>query len=712
MKNIIVFAIFCISGSVAACQSPESVLSGITEKFQKYVQSYPREEVFVQTDRDIYIAGEDIWLNLWLFDRQRATLTDKSKIAYLEILNTANRPVVQKKIGLDNGCGKGKMLLPDTLKPGVYTLRAYTSWMKNFMPDNCFIKRLEIYSDQKDQVYFVPDEDPRHPPFQNVNKESVDIKLSRTPGTVEAVIVTNDGFRSKNNNTGLLFVETHGKIDFRSVVSLNDSSTSVHISSSDLTSGVNHFTLFDISGKPVKEAFTLTGRDRNQIRELKIEAPDSCIRKEKISLILQNTGNEQGKDTAFLTVSVVPAGTGSLTSVSDYMLFGSEFGKLPDTMNGKRIENISDSIISEFLSGAKSSWINWDIILSGSTPELRFNRENKYYYLYGLIPDYIETESKDKNFVFLSIPGKHASFQYSRCDRDGRFFFSIPPDDKLRDLIIQSSNPEEKNKPAIQSSFYELYPLTNSKGHNTSGVSPLIRQMGINYRTTRIYKSFDPPVERTQQKFTSATSRFYAKPDFELKMEDYIKLPTMQEVFFELLPGASLKQAETGYKATIKDKFDSRTYDNPGLMIDGVIIKDPDKIAGIDPASVEKIDLIKSRYVVGDYIFSGIINVITARMDLGNITLPENILRTPLRVLEPVDKFSSPVYTVKEPSADHLPDFRNTLFWDTFRFGLNETGRSIEFYSSDFSTDYDIIIQGVTKDGKSIFAKKSLKITR
>jgi len=43
------------------------------------------------------------------------------------------------------------------------------------------------------------------------------------------------------------------------------------------------------------------------------------------------------------------------------------------------------------------------------------------------------------------------------------------------------------------------------------------------------------------------------------------------------------------------------------LMIDGVIIKDPALIANLEPEIVEKIDVIKEKYLVGKYFFPGIL---------------------------------------------------------------------------------------------------------
>src|SRR5690606_37996542 len=67
-----------------------------------------------------------------------------SSLAYIEILNPENRPVVQKRIYLEKGTGPGVLELPDSLSTGIYTFRAYTGWMRNFLPGNCFMKPVYV----------------------------------------------------------------------------------------------------------------------------------------------------------------------------------------------------------------------------------------------------------------------------------------------------------------------------------------------------------------------------------------------------------------------------------------------------------------------------------------------------------------------------------------------------------------------------------------
>ena len=86
----------------------------LSQRFHQYCDHVPREEVFVSSDREEYIAGEEIWFNAWLIDRQSSRPSSNSKIIYWELLNPENKPVVQRRIYIDKGSGQGQIELADT----------------------------------------------------------------------------------------------------------------------------------------------------------------------------------------------------------------------------------------------------------------------------------------------------------------------------------------------------------------------------------------------------------------------------------------------------------------------------------------------------------------------------------------------------------------------------------------------------------------------
>ncbi len=91
-----------------------------------------QERILLTSDRDVYIGGEELWLNLTSTTLSEDSHTISSKVAYLELINSNNEPVIQEKVLLHNGRAATKILLPDTISTGNYLLRTYTRWMTNF----------------------------------------------------------------------------------------------------------------------------------------------------------------------------------------------------------------------------------------------------------------------------------------------------------------------------------------------------------------------------------------------------------------------------------------------------------------------------------------------------------------------------------------------------------------------------------------------------
>ena len=72
--------------------------------------------------------------------------------------------------------------------------------------------------------------------------------------------------------------------------------------------------------------------------------------------------------------------------------------------------------------------------------------------------------------------------------------------------------------------------------------------------------------------------------------------------------------------------------------------------------------------------------------------------------------FLSPDYSTSGLKNSRIPDFRNTLYWNP-SIQPDKNGKYIiEFWSSDFASDYTIKIEGVTGDGKIVSLKKTISV--
>lgn len=112
-----------------------------------------RERIYVHTDRDNYLVGETIWLKVYAksFERSWNQKFDKSdspslfsKIAYVEVLDSDNKAIIQRNLKLENGTGTGSLYIPFSVSSGGYRIRCYTRWMRNNPPELYFEKFVSI----------------------------------------------------------------------------------------------------------------------------------------------------------------------------------------------------------------------------------------------------------------------------------------------------------------------------------------------------------------------------------------------------------------------------------------------------------------------------------------------------------------------------------------------------------------------------------------
>ena len=166
----------------ALADAQDEVLREVSVKFIQNEQNILSEKIFVHTDKNFYLAGEIIWFKLYYTDSNNKPL-GLSKVGYVEIMDREHRSVFQAKIALHEGSGNGSLDIPVSLSSGVYTLRAYTNWMKNFSAEYYFEKTITIINTLKS--------------YQSVASQRSDYDIQFFPegGNLVKGIESNVGFR-------------------------------------------------------------------------------------------------------------------------------------------------------------------------------------------------------------------------------------------------------------------------------------------------------------------------------------------------------------------------------------------------------------------------------------------------------------------------------------------------------------------------------------
>lgn len=695
----------------------------ISRRFLNYCEKVPREEVFIHTDREEYISGEELWLNVYIIDRQALIPSGRSGIVYFEVLNKGNHPVVQKRFFIDGGTGPGQVRLPDTISTGTYTIRAYTNWMKNFMPENCFSKEIRVYNQGSGNVYTNCKRSDALIRNELAAKEEISLNQKMNLSTdnsgkdsLYVIVSSGNNYPSDSGISFYMFIQTHGIINYAGSERLTGEITRISIPKMRLTSGINQITLFDSIGHPVCERYIYTPA-RKDDKQLTLSSDGSYGRRDKITLDIALEGiTAPGLDNTNLSISVVPKSSSlSALNLSEYLVFGSEFGLATGNIfNGLDIDRIPPESMDSLLQGIKSNWIVWSKILSDTLPDFKYCFEAENHQLVGtLLTNDLQLEHPG-SFVLMSIPGKVATFQYSTTNYEAIFDLRIPIVNEPEDIIIQPGDILKNDKMIIESSFSDKYPSQGAKNDTiVSSVPAYISKWSANHQINKIYGISSAGDFIKPQILPLRPRRFYGKPDVEIIMDDYINLPDMEEIFFELIPLVSLKKKKSEYEISIIDPLTKETFEAPPvIMIDGVIINNATIIAGIDPEIVEKIDVVREIYIIGDCYFYGIINIITKAGDFKCIPLPDYALKLHDRVFDPVRRFVTPDYSTSEIQKNRIPDLRNTLYWNPSVRPDRNGKAQVVFWASDIFSDYEINIQGFSSAGRSFSLRKEIKVNK
>ncbi len=154
MKKILIYILFVCSLVIQSIDAKAQVLDNSQQLFSDYQENNYQEKLFVHTDRDTYLTSEIIWFKIYSLNAYQNTV-GFSKVVYVDVLDEKNNFMLQAKVSFENGIGSGSFYIPKTIKTGVFKLRAYTNWLKNFGVETFFEKKLNFININSQQPTLV-----------------------------------------------------------------------------------------------------------------------------------------------------------------------------------------------------------------------------------------------------------------------------------------------------------------------------------------------------------------------------------------------------------------------------------------------------------------------------------------------------------------------------------------------------------------------------
>ena len=101
------------------------------------------EKVYSHTDRSLYFPGESVWFKAYVVNASN-TISAISEMMYADLISPKGTVVKTLRLPIQNGYSYGDFTINEDWVGGIYTLKLYTNWMRNYGDDHFFTKEITV----------------------------------------------------------------------------------------------------------------------------------------------------------------------------------------------------------------------------------------------------------------------------------------------------------------------------------------------------------------------------------------------------------------------------------------------------------------------------------------------------------------------------------------------------------------------------------------
>lgn len=306
----------------------------------------------------------------------------------------------------------------------------------------------------------------------------------------------------------------------------------------------------------------------------------------------------------------------------------------------------------------------------------------------------------------LLIPDEDFKLKLGKTDKNGRFFFNIEESYFSNKAFIQVLNEansdysfvfEDQPEPELSSLTFNKLKLDNNLKAKILKRS-IKNQIETSYSSVKM-NTFNPPKYEV----------FFGEIGEKYNLDDYKRFPVLNQTFVEIIKGVSFEKNKAGYD--IKIRATDYTVQSPlkaMVLVDGLLIKDHSLLYNFDAKKVKTITVINDKYYYGGNVFQGILSIETFDKSYHNFIQLQDVQM--VTILNPMpEKIYHKVVYEADKNLEHIPDFRTQLIWKPdLKIDTAET--PLEFYTSDETGTYEIVIEGISNTGEKIRATETFKV--
>ena len=308
--------------------------------------------------------------------------------------------------------------------------------------------------------------------------------------------------------------------------------------------------------------------------------------------------------------------------------------------------------------------------------------------------------------LHFSALGEHPDYFGTLTDEQGRFMLTLPDRTGTQELFVTCEpSGDVKREIRIDQDFAsDPVPFRTKQFTLSPYQKEVTTRMVVNMQFSKAYK-----VVETSPTFESDTNSFvpfYGIPTSTVHLEEFIKLPTMNEVFVNLVPDVFVRYNQGEPYLDIYSSFHN-IYLFPSLvLIDQIPVFDQKAVFSIDPARIERIEVINEVYVRGGLMYGGMIFLNSGQGDMAAVDLPEGSYFFDYQAFHPGS--SQAHYS----PSDRLPDTRNTLLWIDKISLDSEEMKTLQFHAASQIGEYHILVRGVSPLGEIVYGMSTFNVER
>lgn len=312
--------------------------------------------------------------------------------------------------------------------------------------------------------------------------------------------------------------------------------------------------------------------------------------------------------------------------------------------------------------------------------------------------------------LHFSLLGEIPDFFATISDENGRFVLNTSTTAGEKEFFVTPEQEEGAGLEVRIDQEYDARVVTFPGEPFELSVDEMevARKIALNMQLSKAFSSGAISLERAEAEGYSEGKHipFYGTRVNRLLIDDYVRLPNLEEIFINLIPDVQFYKKNGKKRMRIFSDNSAIGIYNPLIMIDHISVFDHEAVLALSPDKVERIDLINEIYLKGNVAFGGVLAIYSRNGDMAGIDLPKGSYFFDYQSFYPDVLTTDPL-----PVQDgRVPDTRNTIFWKGDLLLQKNTLMEIPFRAPATSGKYVVLVRGVSPSGEVFSASTQFSV--